>query len=993
MKILVRDGKTRTIGLITRENVLLFRHIKTKDNTNRCAIKFESRADVDLKGFKKLYERDVDGFLGLIENNGDVFICTITGRRQVASPIPSETINKIHAVEFFCVNRADWDFMEFDANGMPIVSVAEGETEDDISSQQVKHPCADLRKLLSSGGFYYSSDFDLTSTLQDRGINSHSLSIDDYKEEYMWNNFMLKEMIDFRDKLSLEMKEKLDDDGFLTTVIRGFAETFSTSMQRTKVLMTVISRQSWKRAGTRFNSRGIDDEGYVSNFVETETILYCEAFCYSFIEIRGSVPIFWEQDTSLINPKVQITRSEEATQPIFDEHFKRLLENYHAVHIVNLLSFTKSNEVPLSKRYKYHLKNSKETKENVYLTEFDFHRETSDQGYESANKIYKLIKESLFEFGYYCFDFKQQKPISKQRGVFRTNCLDCLDRTNLIQQFISKFILTIFFKDRDQFISQESDLFSKHNTLWADNGDQISQIYTGTNALKSSFSRSGKMSFAGVLSDATKSVSRMYINNFVDKGKQQNIDELLGRLNGQQAVRLYDPINDMVTEEMNKLKSNFTTESSMNLFVGTYNVNGISRIGDLTKWLFPIGDKFKPDIVVLGFQEVIELTAGSILNADYSKSTMWNDKVGECLNQFDKYIMLRAEQMSSLIILFFARSEIIGNIKMVEGSSKKTGLGGITGNKGGVAIRFNYGATTFSVVNAHLAAGSNAVAERNNDYLSIMNGVKFPRGGKINDNDNVFWIGDLNYRISLENSVVRDKLREGDLKYLIEYDQLTREIRNNNVFKGYSEPSINFKPTYKFDKGTSNYDSSEKQRTPSWTDRIIYKSEGIKPLAYSSGELNLSDHKPVYAAYKCRVVFVDEEKKSQIYKKLYNQFKAKDGELIDVKENVSPAPVLAPVATAPIVNLGAPVVPPPRKVPPPGFSDSILQPLRSKTNSPATPTSASPAPPPPVPAKPVSLKSGSSTPNPADKPQSPPPVPIPRKHTESLDSWTPLVPK
>ena len=48
-----------------------------------------------------------------------------------------------------------------------------------------------------------------------------------------------------------------------------------------------------------------------------------------------------------------------------------------------------------------------------------------------------------------------------------------------------------------------------------DNGDAISQIY-GTNALKSSFSRSGKMNFAGALSDVTKSVSRMYQNTFVD---------------------------------------------------------------------------------------------------------------------------------------------------------------------------------------------------------------------------------------------------------------------------------------------------------------------------------------------------------------------------------------------------------------------------------------------------------------------------------------------
>lgn len=89
------------------------------------------------------------------------------------------------------------------------------------------------------------------------------------------------------------------------------------------------------------------------------------------------------------------------------------------------------------------------------------------------------------------------------------------------------------------------------------------------------------------------------------------------------------------------------------MFVGTFNVNGNSRRADLSKWLFPIGDKFKPDVVVLGLQEVIELTAGSILNADYTKSSFWETMVTDCLNQYEeKYLLLRVEQMSSLLILF-----------------------------------------------------------------------------------------------------------------------------------------------------------------------------------------------------------------------------------------------------------------------------------------------------------------------------------------------------
>lgn len=72
-------------------------------------------------------------------------------------------------------------------------------------------------------------------------------------------------------------------------------------------------------------------------------------------------------------------------------------------------------------------------------------------------------------------------------------------------------------------------LWSRHSVLWAENGDALAKIYAGTGALNTSFTRSGRKTLAGVLSDATKSVGRMYQSNFVDTGKQQAIDELLVR--------------------------------------------------------------------------------------------------------------------------------------------------------------------------------------------------------------------------------------------------------------------------------------------------------------------------------------------------------------------------------------------------------------------------------------------------------------------------------
>lgn len=887
MQILVSQiNDTRKIALVSDNYALEFRPAAA----NSCAINLVHKSELKSQNYKILSKHNVYGFIGLIEIDNNIFIGAITGFAKVANPTPKETVNKIYAVDFFCLNDSSWDFIELDAQGRPIDStnnsVSTTSVGNNLDSEEIRenlqHPCFAMKKLLSNGSFYYSSDFDLTSILQNRRFDNYSLSYDNFEKEFMWNSFMMDEIITYRDQLNSKTKEILDLEGFLTTVIRGFAETFITYVNRLKLAITIISKQSWKRAGTRFNVRGIDDDGNVANFVETEFILHSQEYCYSFTQIRGSIPIFWEQDTALINPKIQITRSVEATQQAFDTHFTRLLKKYGPINVINLLS-TKTIELELTKRYRRQINLSKVVKlnEDIFLTEFDFHKETAQEGFVAAKKILPYIENDLLQSGYFSHDVREGKTLSTQNGVFRTNCLDCLDRTNFIQQLISSRILKLFLDDFRLYEfnrnCNDEDFMQKHNVLWADHGDQISQIYAGTNALKSSYTRKGKMSLAGVISDATKSVSRMYINNFMDKGKQQHIDSLLGRLPHQRPVRLYNPANEYAIKQLENRLTEFTSYSNMDLFVGTFNVSGMSdENADLSEWLFPIGNKFKPDVMVLGLQEVIELTAGSILNADYTKGSLWENLVSNCLNQYnEKYILLRVEQMSSLIILLFVKEDAISLIKNVEGSTKKTGFGGMTGNKGAVAISFKYGDSSFCFVNAHLSAGVNNVDERGRDYLSINKNIVFSGGRTISQHDSIIWLGDLNYRISMDNTEVRRELYnkpEGYIERLLRYDQLTEAINSNKYFVDFSEPTLQFPPTYKYDFGTDSYDTSEKERTPSWTDRIIYKGENLNPLAYSDAPLRLSDHKPVYAAYRVKISLVDTVKKTALMKKLSKQY-------------------------------------------------------------------------------------------------------------------------
>lgn len=878
----------------------------------------------------------VKSFLGLITIENQVFFCLIMNSQKIAQATPTQTIEVIRSVKFYCITDSKYDFIDLrqqTPGSGPGEGYDEYYDEYDIpgggssssssnNNGEGKHPCLEFQKLLENGSFYYSNDFDLTCTLQKRGViassSKYEFKIDSIEREYMWNSFLMEDFLEYYDNLS-DISEKTMLNKFITVVIRGFAKTELSYVGNLRISETIISKQSWKRAGTRFLSRGMDDDGNVANFVETEFIMYSKEFCYAFVIIRGSVPCFWEQDTALINPKVTVNRSVEATQPVFDTHFGRVCSKYGPVNIVNLLS-TKSSEIELTRRYRALYKDSN-LGNDLEMTEFDFHKETSQDGFAAASRISPMINGFLMESGYFAFDVRDKKLISEQNGIFRVNCLDCLDRTNLIQQLISNMVFKLFlldFKliDKSLLRKYEMDItlnlgsgggrantaennyvsencFSKHNTIWADNGDQISQIYTGTNALKSSFTRKGKMSFAGALSDATKSVSRMYINNFMDKGKQSNIDCLLGKLPEQSPVSIVDPQREFIKSKLKEFSSQYITSENVNILIGTYNCNNISSASiDLKPWLFPIGDKFKPDMVVLGLQEVIELSAGSILNADYSKLKFWETLVSKCLNQFDDYVMLRTEQMSSLMVIFFVKKSLTEKVKQVEGSSKKTGFGGITGNKGGVAIRFEYGSTSFAFVNSHLAAGQQQVYERCVDYENIYDNIKFSRGRTLGFHDKIFWLGDLNFRINLPNESVRNVLKncesDEDYQKLLLYDQLNEQVNiKKTIFKGFYEPTIKFPPTYKYNTGTDLYDTSEKARTPSWCDRILYKGEDIRPLSYSDANLRFSDHKPVYAAYRVKVEFVNEEKKQEIIEKYKKPALGGEPTLLEIAETIN----------------------------------------------------------------------------------------------------------
>lgn len=623
--VLIREYPHRSIAVVSATHALILRHSNTTSEaiangsltsvasarprapsvgnpSSKCMVEFSPITERLLGDYRPLTPRPIYGTLGLISVEGDVFLCVITQASRVATVRPGETVERIEGVQFFCLNSSDYDDVvamepyDFDYDAASVYGQPLGRR--DVS---VEPPFLELQKLLGNGTFYYSTDFDITNRMQDRPADAVAFDIDNFDESFLWNSFMIRPLVEFRSRLQQQDRDSLDASRILTSAIRGFCKSWAIPQSLAPLkatntglpsYLTIISRLSCRRAGTRFNSRGIDDDGNVANFVETETTYWSPAgIVFSYAQVRGSVPIFWEQTAGIIpnQQKINITRSADGTQPAFNKHFADLEQAYGAVHIVNLLSASKPAEFELTRFYRLGVQNcplsrlgEKGSEDHALLreTEYDFHAETKGpQGYEAANQIRRYIEHSADGFAYYLAVTadddrepngqsappKQRRyvVVLQQEGVFRTNCLDCLDRTNLIQTIISQMAIESFLEHRGE--RAASDFWSRHANLWADNGDALSKIYAGTGALKSSFTRTGKMSFAGAIADVRKSATRLYYNNFADKARQNTIDTLLGRLVGQAPVILFDPISDYVSHELQRRSHEFSRNETIRM--------------------------------------------------------------------------------------------------------------------------------------------------------------------------------------------------------------------------------------------------------------------------------------------------------------------------------------------------------------------------------------------------------------------------------------------
>lgn len=239
----------------------------------------------------------------------------------------------------------------------------------------------------------------------------------------------------------------------------------------------------------------------------------------------------------------------------------------------------------------------------------------------------------------------------------------------------------------------------------------------------------------------------------------------------------------------------------------------------------------------------------------------WVNSFTNCLAPYS-FVRVKMRQLIGMVTIVFVQRSLLPFCTSIESEVTKTGFGGWWGNKGGVSIRMDIVGVNLIIVNCHLAAHQDTVAERIIDYDSILDTQKFKDNDVENilDHDYVFWIGDMNFRIDNMTRTEIDKaIAANNFTKLLQNDQLLKCQEDNLVFEDFQEMKIKFPPTYKFDIGTDTYDSSPKNRLPAWCDRVLWHTFDVSYLEFSlkvvpneytsHPRYRISDHKPVSAAF------------------------------------------------------------------------------------------------------------------------------------------------
>ncbi|KAJ4951173.1 hypothetical protein NE237_028005 [Protea cynaroides] len=242
-----------------------------------------------------------------------------------------------------------------------------------------------------------------------------------------------------------------------------------------------------------------------------------------------------------------------------------------------------------------------------------------------------------------------------------------------------------------------------------------------------------------------------------------------------------------------------------------------------------------------------------------------------------KYVRIVSKQMVGIYVSVWVCRRLRRHINNLKVSPVGVGLMGYMGNKGSVSVSMSLFQTRLCFVCSHLSSGQKEGDQqrRNSDVYEILRRTQFSsfvdseQPQTIPSHDQIFWFGDLNYRLSMLDAEVRKLVAKKQWDELINNDQLSKELRSGHVFDGWKEGLIKFSPTYKYEFNSDTYigenpKEGEKKRSPAWCDRILWLGRGIKQLVYKSTQIRLSDHRPVSSIFLIDIEVFDHRKLQRV---------------------------------------------------------------------------------------------------------------------------------
>ncbi|RMZ77672.1 hypothetical protein DV738_g4287, partial [Chaetothyriales sp. CBS 135597] len=474
------------------------------------------------------------GILGFIKFTGQYYMIYVAKRSQVAM---------IGGHYIYQIDKAET---------MPLLTHAASKARNDKHVDESRY-LGILHNLDLTKSFYFSYSYDITRTLQHNIMRERQALTEglprpthfDHNEMFVWNHHLLE-------PATTALRNPFD---WCLTIVHGYVDQSALSVYWGRVVyVTIIARRSCLFAGARYLKRGTNDRGHVANDVETEQIvsemlttsfhapgpkLFANPNYTSYVQHRGSIPLYWSQDSSGVSPKPDIHLN--VIDPFFSAaamHFDNLFERYGApIYVLNLVKARERvpRESKLLKEYttavKYLNQFLPPDKKIIYHA-WDMSRASKSRDQDVIGSLEAIADDILPRTGFFQNGDDAASGLKLQSGVARTNCIDCLDRTNAAQFVIAKKALGYQLKALgvidDTNVEYDSDATNLFTHMWHDHGDTIAIQYGGSHLVNTMSTYRKINQWTSHSRDMVETFKRYYNNSFMDSQRQEAYNLFLG---------------------------------------------------------------------------------------------------------------------------------------------------------------------------------------------------------------------------------------------------------------------------------------------------------------------------------------------------------------------------------------------------------------------------------------------------------------------------------